>query len=539
MNSNLLKLDEKALPDFNLLITRLEQQIVKNENQDQIRRILQNQSIQRSLNIDNRIKWASLAQMAGETEIACEIFADINKTAPEVEEAWRNHLDLLYVLNKPEAIARVLALAKKNVDEKRYREWVQTFSISGHTENEDDIEAATRPFDMMRYRRESLGRYLELFSGREDCFARQWVDRNEKKQGYVPIRRPMEHQDIEDHLKGTKTYGMYLLRTDGSVKTGVIDVDLAKQFREKKAGNEEKNQVKRELYFCIERICELSERAGFQPPIEFSGGKGYHFWYFFNAPVSPEKVRLALESIRGPVAGDISTFGIEVFPKQDYLKGKGLGNLVKLPLGIHRLTGKRSHFIKCNSRSIEAQLDFLSGVKAADRENLEKMEKEGRDNKVFIHPRWEEYAKSFPELHTLEIKCPPLAQIISACRNGKNLSAREEKIIFQTIGFLPRSKTLVHHLLSTIPDYNSHLVDYKLSRVRGTPLGCRRIHSLLNYMSDLCALDQGPDYQHPLLHLLEWKNIGLNKKSEKLENLSDALENLKTAIITAQKFLEL
>lgn len=540
MDSNRLKPEgkAKAQPDFNLLISRLERRIIRDENPDQIRRILQNERIWKSLSIDNRLRWASLAQMAGETDMACDILADINRTAPEVEEAWRNHLDLLYVLNRPEAVARVLALAEKNVDEIRYREWVQAFSISSRPESEEDIEAASRPFDMMKYRRESLGRYLDLFSGREDCFARQWVDKQEKKQGYVPVRRPMEHQDLEDHFRGFKTYGMYLLRTDGTVKTGVIDLDLAKKYRDEKPGTVDKNKVKRELYFCLERICELSEKAGFRPLIEFSGGKGYHFWYFFNTPVKPEKVRSALEDIRRYVAGDISAFSMEVFPKQDYLKGKGLGNLVKLPLGIHRLTGKRSYFIKCSSRSIEAQLDYLSGVKPAGPENLEKVEKDKRDKTVFIHPRWEAYAKSYPELHTLETRCPPLSQIISACRNGKNLSVREEKVIFQTIGFLPRSKTLVHHLMASVPEYNPHLVDYKLSRVRGAPLGCRRIHSMLAYMADLCPLDEFSGYQHPLLHLEEWKSTGSMKKPEKLENLTQALENLRAAIIQTQKFLE-
>ena len=141
------------------------------------------------------------------------------------------------------------------------------------------------------------------------------------------------------------------------------------------------------------------------------------------------------------------------------------------------------------------------------------------------------------ELFALESKCPPLSQIMAACRNAKSLTVREEKILFQTIGFLSRAKTLLHHLLSSLTDYNSHLVDYKLSRIRGTPLGCRRIHSLLNYTGDLCRLDVSTDYQHPLLHLNEWSGVS-GKKSKKVENLSGALENLKTAIIQTQKFME-
>jgi hypothetical protein len=76
-----------------------------------------------------------------------------------------------------------------------------------------------------------------------------------------------------------------------------------------------------------------------------------------------------------------------------------------------------------------------------------------------------------------------------------------------------------------------------LSRVRGTPMGCKRIHNLLDYAGDWCRLDVPAGYQHPLLHLDEW-SIALEKKSEKIENLSSALENLNSAIIQTQKFMK-
>lgn len=537
MNPNHQHKKKKTLPDFSLLISRLEKQIIHQKDQSKTFRVLKDDRIWKVFGVDQQIKLANLAQMAGELDTACRVLSYIHQTSPDVVEAWQNHLELLSVLDKKEKIAQVLACSRKFVAKEVYNHWVKSFSVPGHTGSEEDVQAASLPFERLRYRQRSIGRYLELFSGREDCFARQWVDKPKNKQGYVPVRRSLEPQDLEDHFKGHKTYGMYLLKSDGSVKTAVIDVDLRKDFREKNLKSDDRSLVKRELYYCIERIAELSEQAGLRPLIEFSGGKGYHFWYFFEIPVKPQKARPVLGKIKQAIAGDLSAFTIEVFPKQDHLRGKGLGNLVKLPLGVHRLTGKRSYFIKCHNQAIEAQLDFLSKVELADPEKLNIVDNGGKDKMVFIHPRWEKWAKSYPELYALESKCPPLSQIIAACRNAKSLTVREEKILFQTIGFLPRSKTLLHHLLSSLTDYNPHLVDYKLSRIRGTPLGCRRIHSLLSYTGDLCHLEISFDYQHPLLHLDEWK-CGSGKKSEKVEYLSSALENLKTAIIRTQRFIE-
>jgi hypothetical protein len=232
----------------------------------------------------------------------------------------------------------------------------------------------------------------------------------------------------------------------------------------------------------------------------------------------------------------LSAFHLEVFPKQDQLKGKGLGNLVKLPLGIHRLSGKRSYFLYCHDRSVEGQLTFLKRVRFTDLEKMKRPEEEMNEEKVLVHPRWKEWSIAFPALAALEESCPPLGQIIAFCRQGKDISVREEKVLFQTIGFLPEAKKLLHRLLSGQSDYNLHLVDYKLGRVRGKPLGCKRIHSLLGFEGEPCPFDPGIDYPHPLLHTPRWKEEEAGK-SEKVENLSSALENLKNAISMLERFM--
>ena len=526
----------KSLPDFSLLIFRLERQIVHQDDHTKIRQILRNERIWKTFDVEQQLKWANLAQMAGEIDTALAVLENINETSPANTEAWQNHLTLLAILGKKEETARVLARSQKFVEAQRYQQWVKSYSGHDRSISDEDVQSASLPFERLRYRQQALQRYMDLFSGREDGFARQWVDKQQNKQGYVPVRRPLEPKDLEDHFKGFKTYGMYLLKADGNVKSAVIDVDLCKEYRREKLKADERGLVKRELNYFIKRITELSEQAGLQPLVEFSGGKGYHFWYFFETPLMPKKARAALEKIKQSIAGDLTAFSIEVFPKQDHLKGKGFGNLVKLPLGVHRLTGKRSYFTKCHNRSIDAQLNFLSKVQYTDSEKLSMVANGSRDKTVFIHPRWEKWAKSYPELFALENRCPPLAQLIAACRNGQSLSVREEKILFQTVGFLARAKSLLHHLMSLLLDYNPHLVDYKLSRIRGTPLGCKRIHSLLSYAGDLCRPDVSAKYQHPLLHLDDWNSIS-GEKSERIENLSGALENLKAAIAQAQRFL--
>ena len=385
-------------------------------------------------------------------------------------------------------------------------------------------------------REEATELYLRLFSGREDCFARQWVDKREGKQGYVPVRRPMEKRDVEEHLKARKTLGIYLIRTDETVSVAVIDADLIKQFRKGKLKTEDKDLIKREQDYLLSRTMEIAEGIGLKPLVEFSGGKGFHFWFFFSSPVNAGEAKAHIEGIKNAVSRDLTAFNLEVFPKQSQLSGKGLGNLVKLPLGIHKLSGRKSYFLACNDRSVDAQLDFLSNVVPTRPSQIRGRKADAQNEKVMLRPRWRKWSDDYPELSKLENGCPPMSQIIAACRQGKTLSLREEKVLFQTVGFLSRSKTLLHYVMAFMSDYNPHLVDFKLSRLRGTPLGCKRIHSLLDFSADMCPFDGTPDYAHPLLHLKEWAR-GVPSKAEKVENLQMALENLKLAVSQVQRFL--
>jgi hypothetical protein len=280
----------------------------------------------------------------------------------------------------------------------------------------------------------------------------------------------------------------------------------------------------------------MSQEIGLEPLAEFSGGKGFHFWYIFDSPVTADLARGMLGNIKHAICNDLSAFNMEVFPKQRQLSGKGLGNLVKLPLGVHRLTGKCSYFIECRDRSTEAQLNFLASIKPADSDRLTLPGNDPNPENVLVHPRWQKWAEEYPELFTLEKLCPPLAQVMATCRHGDGISQREEKVLFQTLGFLLRHKTLIHYLMKFLPDYNPHLIDFKLSRLRGTPLGCRRIHSLLNFNGDMCRFNRVYTYHHPLLHLEEWGEEQ-PPKAEKTENLASALEALKLAMTQVQRFL--
>ncbi|MEW6665758.1 MAG: CRISPR-associated primase-polymerase type A1 [Thermodesulfobacteriota bacterium] len=520
---------------FEQVFPRLQKEILEGRKPELCGQILNREDIWKGVEPPMQLKWARLAQMAGEVKTALTILAHVNTETPGLKEAWEDRLSLLSILDKESELIAVLAASGEVFGEEQRNAWAGRYGK--RTPAPDGLaEAAAAPFERLRHRQDLISHYLDLFSGREDCFARQWVDKAEQKQGYVPVRRPIGFPEVEEHLSGRKTYGIYLVRYDGTVKLAVLDVDLRQEYRGARLKTDDRGLVRREGSYLYSRIRELSAKIGLEPLVEFSGGKGFHFWFLLSDPVTPDQVRKALGEIRDVLAGDLKAFNLEIFPKQEKLSGKGLGNLVKLPLGIHRLTGKRSYFVQCPDRSAEAQIEFLGRAKASSVSQLLQHVAHGKQEKILMHPRLQKWSGDFPELATLEASCPPLGQIIASCRQGRTLSNTEERVLFQTLAFTKRAKTLLHHIMAFLPEYNPHLVDFKLSRLRGGPLGCKRIHSVLGFTADLCGFQRQGEYEHPLLHLCEGEQEE-GKRAERVENLTSALDQLKTAIAQVQRFL--
>ncbi|MEW6259135.1 MAG: CRISPR-associated primase-polymerase type A1 [Thermodesulfobacteriota bacterium] len=525
--------------DYSMIVSRLRTELLQGHDIDRCKTLLTQQNLWRNMPPDMQLQWASMCQMAGEFDTAIAIYDEHHRQAPERVESWRDHIELLRLLGRRRDIAQVLATAKTVLPEKAWQTCARLVEAEEDPPEDTDLDAATAPFSGLRERQRCIEHYMNLFSGREDCFARQWTNKEEQKTGYYPVRRPLEPTDVEDHLSGRMTYGIYLLRQDATVRTAVIDIDLAQAFRAGKLPAADIARIKRERDWLLRRIQELSKEMGLTPIAEFSGGKGFHFWYCFETPVSAAFARGALESIRKSVASDVGAFVLEVFPKQDHLSGKGFGNLVKLPLGVHRGTGKRSLLLGLQDTRPEAQLRYLLQLHPISVQQIHPPKAIPQAAPVVLHPKLEQWVREYPELHRLEQVCAPIGMLIASCRNRSPLSMREEQVMFQTIGFLKRKHTLLHALMTDQPDYNPHLVDFKLSRLRGTPLGCKRIHSLLHYTGDFCHFEHvSCEYAHPLLHVPE-ETGQTGPKSEKIENAADAIDNLKRAIRLVEHFLGL
>jgi hypothetical protein len=522
--------------EYRLLLNRLHKATLDEAGTTFVRQALAEKQLLAQIDAAAMLQVAIIAQQHGLIAQGLAVYEQLNTRFPDCAEGWQQHLEILNLLGDRQAMVRIRARARRHFSEEQMKNW-PGFLPPGESGVQAQADTdVTAPFVKLRTEEAQVRLFMDIFRGREDAFARQWVDRKEEKQGYVPVRHSLQPADIRNHLDGRRTYGIYLLDHNSMVHTGVIDMDLVRGLRNVNKAKKERAAIRRESLYIHKRIATLAREEGLCCLAEVSGGKGYHFWFPVTDAVPAAAMRRALLQLIGKLAEDVKCFTLEIFPKQDKLTGKGFGNLVKLPLGIHRGSGKPSSFVLAADRNRSSQFELLAQLRPTQPDIVLRLADLHKNAPILVHPRHASWAKEYPELAQLETNCSLLGQLIATLRSAKELSLREEKILLGTLGHLPRAGLLLHSLFAKLPEYNRALLDYKISRVRGTVLGCKRIHSLLERGGDLPCTFDGNGYPHPLRHLKNF-NEEVEPKSERIENLQDALTCLKTAIRQVERFM--
>ncbi len=101
------------------------------------------------------------------------------------------------------------------------------------------------------------------------------------------------------------------------------------------------------------------------PLFENSGYKGRHYWVFLEEPETADVLHLFGRLLLASQAMQLPPgMHLEFFPKQARVRSKGLGNLIKLPLGIHRRTGYRSLLLDDQGQPVP---DALAALRSGSR----------------------------------------------------------------------------------------------------------------------------------------------------------------------------
>lgn len=347
-------------------------------------------------------------------------------------------------------------------------------------------------------------RFVQLFSGREGVYARQWA--SGPKTGYSPIREPFTPKVARNHLLGNHTVGVYLLRMDSTVHFCALDLDVPRSV----TPGEHWDATFRLLREHALALHGAALQFGLANYLEDSGGKGIHLWCFFERPIAASLARHVAKhwSALLPTPEGIQ---LEVFPKQTRVAPDQYGNLIKLPLGIHRGSGRRAVFLDACGEPVSNQEEFLFSIQRNRKDVAldfvsstpapgELME-ESKSPPSPLEPPYEP-AEDLA-LQTVLSRCVTLRTVKErACASGV-LSHDEVIVLSHSLGHLERGPEAVNSILRVCGDIaESRMLQ---SRLRGNPISCARIRARIPHVTSQldcdCSLEYPGQYPHPLLHL--------------------------------------
>ena len=221
---------------------------------------------------------------------------------------------------------------------------------------------------------EKINLFKSYFKGRDDVFAKLWINKKTNKKGYSPVcknewiknkcNKPLtkcldcpnrEFLELTDnviykHLVGDEVIGLYPMLKDDTCCFLAIDFDKENWFKD---------------IFELKKTCDNEK---IPVAIERSrSGNGGHAWIFFNEKIPAVTARklgtfLITKTMNKQFKMSMTSYD-RFFPNQDFLTNDGLGNLIALPFQKEAVKQNNSVFIDDKGNKITDQWNYLKSIK--------------------------------------------------------------------------------------------------------------------------------------------------------------------------------
>lgn len=307
--------------------------------------------------------------------------------------------------------------------------------------------------------------FRSLFDGRQDVYAVYWENAKKNKKGYVPGKdresgeyHPLTNEVILEHMKGRKLIGIYPMRQNNTVRLFAVDFD--------------DHDGTRDAWADAKTFYDSFDTEVFPVYIEASKSVvGYHVWGFFGHDVPAWQIRGILYARlkdHGLIReGDTeqSTYD-RIFPNQDTVRrGKGLGNLIALPLnGKYSKKGGTLFVDPATKTPFENQIEFLSEVKRVSEAAIA----EDMDYYGVVEPGHQASDEPITEMSR-----PGIDRVVSNCDFIKHCKTEADRLpeplwhaMVVNLASFEGSDEVIHQISKPHKDYTVEETQGKIDRAR-------------------------------------------------------------------------
>lgn len=208
-----------------------------------------------------------------------------------------------------------------------------------------------------------LNKFIELFTGRKDCYGLQ----------SFCMKEDLKSEYYKEHIEGKRRIGIYPLSNGDGTGPGGWAQWIAADI----------DDVNDKFGKAI-KIKQALEMIGLESYIERSKSKGYHVFTFFNKQVEAYKLRLVLMMILERLE-----IKCELFPKQDETNEGDYGNFINMPLFGGDVKEHKTIFIDEKGEPLVADIADIDYIKINDVIIIEKIIEENELVQSKPKPRFE------------------------------------------------------------------------------------------------------------------------------------------------------
>ena len=367
---------------------------------------------------------------------------------------------------------------------------------------------------------EEIKKLMELFRGRDDRYAVEHIDKDQQR-GFFPKMAVLDQEVWRKHLKGEWTVGQYLVTKAGTVHYALLDVDIQKNKWVMVSGIDEERQkwLQRAFNEAI-KIYHAARQLAVAGYLEESGRRGYHVWFFFEEAIPMGMAYEFFDRIFEMIGKSEEFITVERFPNSKQMRENQLGQLIKLPFGIHHLTGNYSKFVQENGkedRNFHKQLHQLSKIPRQQLWDIitsknhlnDRIVAKGSDaNSPLLDER----------IHKVVEGCQITKYMINKAQDTHFLSHEERLFLLRVFrAFGEVGEKYLHIVIGHCMDYRYDVTEKYIRKMTySNPVSCEKTREkfpeITQHLSCKCRFPlQKNQYASPIVHSGTWPSDAAHK----------------------------
>lgn len=363
-----------------------------------------------------------------------------------------------------------------------------------------------------------IGKYMELFVGREDLYAVDGFNNNHRRH-MEEVLSPLLSDIVKKHIGGRETIGTYIQRSNGTVKYMVIDLDVSKGILLQGVSTECMHEYLKECGEIAAEILKELDHMGLTGYLEQSGYRGYHIWIFFSEWI-PVRYANFLSDVIEKRKSQLWRGGkiqVEYFPNKTRIRNDKKGQVIKLPWGIHPKTGQRSFFLDYDFQKISPQVALLEDVARYSLNTIKKVVAANHNAENFDNEK--KYTEVDKNLEEFEIVSDAVLAVMNSCNLIRFLCQKARRIhylnhcerlsVLYVFGHMgDDGKEFIHKIMSFTLNYSYQITQKFILRCPEKPVSCLKLREQYKQISAevgcSCGFRRTKNcYPSPVLHALK------------------------------------